>query len=110
MNEAFKDFDPNNHLNAWQKVEQFVPAITDSETNQRTTVPFTVHYRISVGGGTPHGRHILTEKGGIKYDYGFDTGDGITEVNLIEDDMYEQLKKDYSNDDQSGQVKSIRID
>ena len=109
-NEAFQDFDPNNHLKAWEEVEQFVPAITDRETNQRTIVPFTVHYRSAIRGGNPHARHILTEKGGIKYDYGFDTGDGETEVYLIEDDMFEQLKKDYSNDYQSGQVKSIKID
>ena len=73
-------------------------------------MPFTVHYRIAVQGGTPHTRHILTEKGGIKYDHGIDTGDGTTEVNLIENQMYQTLKDLYRNDDDSGHVKSIRID
>ena len=98
--ENFHNFDPQSHNPIWEELESEIPS----------TIPFWVHYRIKIQGALPHTRHILTEKGGIKYDHGIDTGDGMQDVYLIEEEMHKDLKNIYKSDDISGHVKSIRID
>lgn len=47
-------------------------------------------------GDKPHARYILTEFGGIRYDYGLDKGEGqTTDVSLIGPDAYKQRWQDY---------------
>ncbi len=50
-------------------------------------------------GDRPHARYILTERGGICYDYGIDEGDGqTTDVSLIDHSVYEQRWRDYQKE------------
>jgi hypothetical protein len=46
------------------------------------------------GGDKPHARYILTERGGIRYDYGLDEGeegDQTTDVSLISYDLSDEI-------------------
>ena len=51
------------------------------------------------GGEKLHPRFLLTELGGIQFDYGLDEGDGAkdtTIVSALDHALYEQLRQDYS--------------
>lgn len=39
-------------------------------------------------GGRPHARLLLTQSGGMCYDYGFDEGDGRTQVSTLDDEIW----------------------
>ena len=50
-----------------------------------------------------HPRYVLTEIGGIRYDYGLDEWDGVgegktTDVSVLDPDVYKQRWNDYQND------------
>ena len=54
------------------------------------------------GGDKPHPRYVLTEIGGIRYDFGLDKWDGVgeektTDVSLLDSLVYEQRWNDYQN-------------
>jgi len=50
-------------------------------------------------GDKPHARYVLTERGGIQYDYGLDEGDGqTTDVYLMSHNVYEQRWRDYQKE------------
>jgi hypothetical protein len=46
-------------------------------------------------GGKPHARFLLTELGGIYFDYGLDEGPGQTLVTLLEDEVWDILFKTF---------------
>lgn len=46
-------------------------------------------------GDGPHARYVLTERGGIQYDYGLDEGNDDTEVSLLSRPAYEKRWNDY---------------
>jgi len=53
------------------------------------------------GGDKPHARYILTERGGIRYDYGLDESDDegrTTDVSLLAQTVYEKRWKDYQKE------------
>lgn len=53
------------------------------------------------GGDKPHARYILTERGGIRYDYGLDEGeegDQATDVSLISEETRGKRWMDYQTD------------
>lgn len=56
-----------------------------------------------IGGEELHPRFLLTEYGGIKYDYGLDEGDEgeTTIVTLLPDNLWKQLRLDYSRTGQA---------
>jgi len=41
--------------------------------------------------GKPHARFLLTERGGLHYDYGLDEGEGETLVTLLDENIWEEL-------------------
>jgi hypothetical protein len=58
-------------------------------------------WKIKASGDKPHARYVLTERGGIRYDYGLDewVGEGqTTDVSLLSTSVYEQRWKDYQLD------------
>jgi hypothetical protein len=55
-------------------------------------------WKIKASGDKPHARYVLTERGGIRYDYGLDewVGEGqTTDVALLSTSLYEQRWQDY---------------
>ncbi len=42
-----------------------------------------------------HARYVLTERGGLHFDFGLDEGQGTTLVSLLEHDVFLQLWRDY---------------
>jgi hypothetical protein len=52
-------------------------------------------------GDKPHARYVLTERGGIRYDYGLDEWEGsgqTTDVSLLTHSLYEQRWKEYQKE------------
>lgn len=50
-------------------------------------------------GDKPHARYILTELGGIRYDYGLDEGEGqTTDVSLLASEVYKRRWQDYQKE------------
>lgn len=45
-----------------------------------------------------HPRYVMTELGGIHYDYGIDEGNGTTDVTLLSASLYEQRWRDYQKE------------
>jgi hypothetical protein len=45
-----------------------------------------------------HPRYVMTELGGIRYDYGIDEGPGTTDVTLLSVSLYEQRWHDYQKE------------
>ena len=57
------------------------------------------HWLRKTGGKKLHPRFILTERGGLQYDYGLDEGDSpgdTTIVTLMDHDLWEAVRADYS--------------
>jgi len=55
-------------------------------------------WKIKASGDKPHARYVLTERGGIRYDYGLDEWEGegqTTDVALLSTSLYEQRWQDY---------------
>lgn len=48
-----------------------------------------------------HPRFILTESGGMHFDYGLDTGDGNNLVSLLENNIYNELWNQYSQNSEA---------
>ena len=48
-----------------------------------------------------HPRFILTESGGMHFDYGLDTGDGNNLVSLLENNIYNELWNQFSQDSEA---------
>ena len=52
-------------------------------------------------GDKPHPRYVLTERGGIRFEYGLDEWDGegqTTDVSLLSHSLYKQRWKDYQKE------------
>ena len=51
-------------------------------------------------GDRPHARYILTDRGGIRYDYGLDTGrqGETTDVTLLDTEVYQRRWREYQNE------------
>lgn len=57
------------------------------------------HWLRKPGGKKLHPRFIITERGGIQYDYGLDEGDSpgdTTIVTLMDEDLWRTVRQDYS--------------
>ncbi len=56
-------------------------------------------WEAKLSGDKPHARYILTEFGGIRYDYGIDEGEGqTTDVSLLGHKAYEQRWRNYQEE------------
>src|SRR5262249_11745918 len=56
------------------------------------------HWQDRAGGKKLHPRFIITERGGIQFDYGLDAGEGqkdTTIVILMEEDLWRVVQADY---------------
>jgi hypothetical protein len=56
-----------------------------------------------------HPRFILTECGGMHFDYGLDTGDGTNLVTLLEDDVYRDLENQFAEDSNAFELEDAWI-
>lgn len=87
----------------WKEQKRATDWQEDCLENLHTLIP--EGFRIEVfrwetkqSGDKPHARYVLTELGGIRYDYGLDEweGDGqTTDVSLLTHSLYEQRWKEY---------------
>jgi len=64
--------------------------------------PVTIYrWRKKSDGDRPHARYVLTEMGGIRYDYGLDECEDVgqtTDVSLLSHSAYELRWRDYQKE------------
>lgn len=88
----------------YEKLSRFVAQGTALEVVLWPSIP---------EGDAIHARYILTERGGIGYDWGLDEGknpDQTTEVRLVEHERYLQLREQYQRDSRTfGTPECIKI-
>jgi len=84
------------------RAEPFVPDIQESKyrRNLELSVPAGASLVVCFwpdlpSGGRLHPRFVLTERGGVHFDYGLDEGPGTTLVSLLEHEVFLRLWSEY---------------
>ena len=106
---AFENKTPQRlelHVEHTYKSDSYEEWSADCERNLSQIVPKGYSLKIirwdeKYGGDKLHPRYILTEIGGIRYDYGLDEWEGegqTTDVSLLSANVYKQRWNDYQND------------
>ena len=111
INYAFENKMPQRlelHVEHTYKSDPYDEWNADCERNLSQIVPKGYSLKIirwdeKYGGDKPHPRYVLTEIGGIRYDYGLDEWDGVgegktTDVSILDPLVYEQRWKDYHSE------------
>jgi len=87
----------------WKEQKRETDWQEDCSRNLPSLIPegFTMlvfRWESKASGDKPHARYVLTELGGIRYDYGLDEWEGkgrTTDVSLLSTSLYEQRWRDY---------------
>ena len=87
------------------KPDPFVPDVQESKyrRNLELSVPAGARLVVCLWPGLPdgerlHPRFVLTERGGVHFDYGLDEGPGTTLVSLLEHEVFLRLWSEYRPD------------
>ena len=57
-----------------------------------------VRWKCIDGGENQHPRYVLTNRGGVRFDYGLDEGDGTTDWSILGEELWQQRKEQFDQD------------
>jgi hypothetical protein len=89
------------HLNAGVSTESFEEELKRKHhylglRNDEAIV--FVRWKCIDGGENQHPRYVLTNRGGVRFDYGLDEGDGTTDWSLLGEELWQQRKEQFAQD------------
>ena len=89
------------HLNAGASAEYFEGELKSKHHHiglRNDEAIVFVRWRCIDGGENQHPRYVLTNRGGVRFDYGLDEGGGTTDWSLLSEELWQQRKEQCDQD------------
>ena len=89
------------HLNAGASAEYFREELTNKRHHlglRHDEAIVFVRWKCIDGGENQHPRYVLTNRGGVRFDYGLDEGGGTTDWSRLSEELWQQRKQQFQPD------------